>query len=100
MARVGLSAVKPGLRFHGLRQSHKVWLVEDGVPEIVQALRLGHALRVPAGPVSLAEQGAEQLMLDRLQTRFTLATEGMSGRVSSFLTELLGDPRRRLRGAA
>jgi integrase len=100
MARVGLSAVKPGLRFHGLRQSHKVWLVEDGVPEIVQALRLGHALRVPAGPVSLAEQGAEQLMLDRLQTRFTLATEGMSGRVSSFLTDLLGDPRRRLRGAA
>lgn len=100
MVRAGLPAVKPGLAFHGLRQSHKMWLVADGVPEVVQACRLGHALRLPVGPVSLAGQRADQLMLDRLESRFMLATEGISGRLSSFLTELLGDPRRRLGGAA
>jgi integrase len=99
-ARVRLSAVKPGLRFHGLRQSHKMWLVEDGVPEVVQARRLGYALRVPAGPVSLAGQGADQLMVDRLQARFVLATEGIPGPFSSVLTELLGHSRRRLGDAA
>lgn len=36
--------VKPGLTFHGLRHSHKTWMIADGVPEIAQSARLGHTL--------------------------------------------------------
>jgi hypothetical protein len=39
-----LPAVKPGLTFHGLRHSHKTWMIADNVPEIGQARRLGHTL--------------------------------------------------------
>jgi integrase len=34
----------PGMHFHDLRHSHKTWLIEDGIPEIAQARRLGHRL--------------------------------------------------------
>ena len=37
-------AIRPGLTFHGLRHSHKTWLIADGAPEIAQARRLGHHL--------------------------------------------------------
>ena len=43
-ARRGMTAVRPGLTFHGLRHSHKTWLIADGIPEIAQAKRLGHHL--------------------------------------------------------
>ncbi|MCL7377049.1 site-specific integrase [Streptomyces sp. 35G-GA-8] len=36
--------IKPGLTFHGLRHSHKTWLIEDGIPDVAQARRLGHTL--------------------------------------------------------
>lgn len=36
--------IKQGLTFHGLRHSHKTWLIEDGVPEVAQARRLGHTM--------------------------------------------------------
>ncbi|MBL1102046.1 tyrosine-type recombinase/integrase [Streptomyces coffeae] len=36
--------VRQGLTFHGLRHSHKTWLIEDGVPEVAQARRLGHTM--------------------------------------------------------
>ncbi|WP_165845483.1 tyrosine-type recombinase/integrase [Streptacidiphilus pinicola] len=36
--------LKPGLTFHGLRHSHKTWLIEDGLPDVVQARRLGHRM--------------------------------------------------------
>ncbi|MBN9098207.1 MAG: tyrosine-type recombinase/integrase [Pseudonocardia sp.] len=41
---VRLSPVKTGLTFHGLRHSHKTWMIADNVPEIAQARRLGHIL--------------------------------------------------------
>lgn len=41
----GLPPVQPGMTFHGLRHSHKTWMIADGVPEIAQAHRLGHALK-------------------------------------------------------
>lgn len=34
--------VKPGLTPHGLRHSHKTWMTEDGIPEILAERRLGH----------------------------------------------------------
>ncbi|SDP26854.1 tyrosine-type recombinase/integrase [Lentzea jiangxiensis] len=36
--------IPPGLTFHGLRHSHKTWLIAGGAPEIAQAHRLGHHL--------------------------------------------------------
>lgn len=36
--------IKPGLTFHGLRHSHKTWLIEDNIPDVAQARRLGHAM--------------------------------------------------------
>ena len=43
--RRGAHPIRPGLTFHGLRHSHKTWLLADHVPEIAQARRLGHHLR-------------------------------------------------------
>jgi integrase len=40
----GTQPVRPGLTFHGLRHSHKTWLIADAIPEIAQARRLGHHL--------------------------------------------------------
>jgi hypothetical protein len=34
--------IKPGLSPHGLRHSHKTWMAEDGIPEILAEQRLGH----------------------------------------------------------
>jgi len=42
-----LEPVKPGLTFHGLRHSHKTWMIADTIPEIAQSLRLGHILKDP-----------------------------------------------------
>jgi len=42
--RAGTRLVRPGLTFHGLRHSHKTWLIAEGIPEIAQARRLGHHL--------------------------------------------------------
>jgi Phage integrase family len=35
-------SVKLGLTPHGLRHSHKTWMAEDGIPEILAEQRLGH----------------------------------------------------------
>jgi integrase len=36
--------VKYGLTPHGLRHSHKTWMIEDEVPEILAEIRLGHEM--------------------------------------------------------
>ncbi|WP_165494966.1 hypothetical protein [Actinomadura roseirufa] len=33
-----------GLTPHGLRHSHKTWMLEDAVPEVLQAERMGHTV--------------------------------------------------------
>jgi integrase len=43
-ASIHAEPVQPGLTFHGLRHSHKTWMIADGIPEIAQAKRLGHHL--------------------------------------------------------
>ncbi|MGH3760189.1 tyrosine-type recombinase/integrase [Actinophytocola sp.] len=43
-AQKATQPVRPGLTFHGLRHSHKTWLIADNMPEIAQARRLGHHL--------------------------------------------------------
>src|SRR5207253_1869805 len=42
--KMRLEPAKPGLTFHGTRHGHKTWMIADGIPEIDQALRLGHVL--------------------------------------------------------
>ncbi|MFJ9174908.1 tyrosine-type recombinase/integrase [Streptomyces sp. NPDC102360] len=37
--------LKPGLTFHNLRHTHKTWLIEDNIPDVAQARRLGHTLK-------------------------------------------------------
>ncbi len=39
-----LPPVIDGMHFHDLRHTHKTWLIEDDIPEIAQAKRLGHRL--------------------------------------------------------
>ncbi|MCX5535775.1 tyrosine-type recombinase/integrase [Streptomyces sp. NBC_00006] len=36
--------ITPGLTFHGLRHTQKTWLIEDDIPDVAQARRLGHTL--------------------------------------------------------
>jgi len=40
----GVAPILAGMHFHDLRHTHKTWLIEDGIPEVVQAKRLGHRL--------------------------------------------------------
>jgi hypothetical protein len=41
----GIVELVARLPHHGLRCSHKTWMIADGIPEIAQALRLGHVLK-------------------------------------------------------
>jgi integrase len=59
-----------GLHFHDLRHSHKTWLIEDGVPEIAQAKRLGHRLPGVRGIYSHVSTAVEQRLVDGLQQRW------------------------------
>lgn len=72
--RLRLEPVRPGLTFHGLRHSHKTWLIADGVPEIAQARRLGHHLqdRVVETYSHVAPE-VEQRLLDALEARWHAA---------------------------
>jgi hypothetical protein len=74
-AGVRLYAVRPGLTFHGLRHSHKTWLIAGGAPEIAQARRLGHHLpnRVVAVYSHVAPEVETRLLAD-LQRRWQKAT--------------------------
>jgi integrase len=61
----------PGMHFHDLRHSHKTWLIEDGIPEIAQARRLGHRLPGVRGIYSHATPAMDQAIIDALQHRWT-----------------------------
>ena len=70
-ARRGMPAVRPGLTFHGLRHSHKTWLIADHVPEIAQARRLGHHLANRLVEVySHVAPEIEQRLLTTLEQRY------------------------------
>ena len=60
----------PGLHFHDLRHSHKTWLIEDGVPEVAQAKRLGHRLPGVRGIYSHVSATVEQRLVNGLQARW------------------------------
>jgi integrase len=59
---------------HDLRHSHKTWLIEDDVPEVAQAKRLGHRLPGVRGIYSHVSAAVEQRLVDGLQKRWEQTT--------------------------
>ena len=74
-AGVSTAPVKLGLTFHGLRHSHKTWMIADGVPEIAQSRRLGHVLhdKIQEAYSHVAEEVDYRLLIG-LQDRWEKAT--------------------------
>ncbi|WP_410603761.1 hypothetical protein [Amycolatopsis sp. lyj-90] len=71
---IRLQPVKPGLTFHGLRHSHKTWLISDGVPRVAQSPRLGHVLADKVEETySHVASAVEQRLIDALQLRWAKA---------------------------
>jgi len=73
-AELRVDPVKPGLTFHGLRHSHKTWMIADGVPEIAQSHRLGHILgdKIQQTYSHVAPE-VERRLLDALADRWNKA---------------------------
>ena len=62
--------VKDGLTPHGLRHSHKTWMVEDGIPEILAEQRLGHQVPGMRGLYAHASQRMREELIAALQARW------------------------------
>ena len=69
-----LVAVRPGLTSHGLRHSHKTWMIADAAPEVAQSRRLGHVLhdKIQETYSHVADE-VEQRLLQALQDRWDKA---------------------------
>jgi len=65
-----IAPVIPGMHFHDLRHTHKTWMIEDGVPEVAQAKRLGHRLPGVRGIYSHVSAIVEQHLVDGMQKRW------------------------------
>jgi integrase len=73
-------AVKPGLTFHGLRHSHKTWMIADAVPEVAQSRRLGHVMHDKIQETySHVAAEVEQRLLDNLDERWLKAVANSAG---------------------
>ena len=75
------------MHFHDTRHTHKTWLIEDDIPEIVQARRLGHRLRGVGGIYS----HVTPIMTDRVITSLQNRWKGSQASLPT--------PRRHLRAA-
>lgn len=63
-----------GLEFKGLRRAHNIWLTEDGIPEVVRAHRLGHAMSDEMqAAYSLVSAAMERALLEALERRWNEA---------------------------
>ncbi len=62
--------VKSGLTPHGLRHSHKTWMAEDGIPEILAEQRLGHEVPGMRGLYAHASDRMRDDLKAALQTRW------------------------------
>lgn len=62
--------VVAGMHFHDLRHSHKTWLIEDGIPEIAQARRLGQRLADVRGIYSHVTPTMVDTLVTALQRRW------------------------------
>jgi Phage integrase family len=62
--------VKDDLTPHGLRHSHKTWMAEDGIPEILAEQRLGHQVPGMRGLYAHASQRKREDLTGALQARW------------------------------
>jgi Phage integrase family len=62
--------IQPGLTTHGLRHSHKTWMAEDGIPEILAEQRLGHQVPGMRGLYAHASTRMRDDLKQALQTRW------------------------------
>jgi len=73
-AAIVVAPAAAGLTFHGLRHSHKTWMIADQIPEVAQARRLGHRLPDKIQHVySHVAPELETRLLEALQQRWTAA---------------------------
>jgi hypothetical protein len=83
---------------HGLRHGHKTWMAEDGIPEILQAERLGHTVPGIRGVYTHVSDGMRDDLKARLQQRWeaSLAERLRFGTSSPvpILNEILGNARK------
>jgi integrase len=68
--RRGWAPILPGLHFHDLRHTHKNWLIEDGVPEVLQHERPGQRMPGIRGTYSYVTHVMANAMLDGLPRRW------------------------------
>jgi len=80
----------PGMHFHDLRHSHKTWLIEDGIPEIAQARRLGHRLAGVRGIYSHVTEAMVHTILTVLQNRWESTQPTVSPATRPALTLVTG----------
>lgn len=62
--------LKPGLTFHNLRHTHKTWLIEDNIPDVAQARRLGHTLKGIDDVYAHVAATVDTRLLTALETRW------------------------------
>jgi hypothetical protein len=62
--------VKTGLTPHGLRHSHKTWMAEDAIPEILAEQRLGHQVPGMRGLYAHASERMRDELKAALQARW------------------------------
>ena len=78
-ARHRLEPIVPGLTFHGFRHSHKTWMIEDGLPDVVQARRLGHTMPDKIEDIySHVAPALEDKLLAHLQNRYETASAALA----------------------
>lgn len=65
--------IRSGQRMHGLRHANKTWMIEDGVPEVLQCEQLGHELGGIRGIYSHVSPAMRQRRIDALQARWERA---------------------------
>ena len=71
--------VKPGLTPHGLRHSHKTWMAEDGIPEILAEQRLGHEVPGMRGLYAHASDRMRDELRQALQARWKDSLRARAG---------------------
>jgi integrase len=64
------------MHFHDLRHTHKTWLIEDGISEIVQARRPVHRLGGVRGIYSHVTPAMRQQPVDVLEARLHTVQSG------------------------
>jgi integrase len=62
--------IRPGLTPHGLRHSHKTWMAEEGIPEILAEQRLGHQVPGMRGLYAHASDRMRDELKAALQARW------------------------------